>query len=124
MEPARHDFACRKGDGFVAELTWVDEDGTPIDLAGYTAKMEIRDGYEGQPVVALLQGAGITLAGAGGTIRIAIADDVTAAIPVPTDPRVYPAVKSYLYDLVLTPPGGEAFALLEGRFDVRAGVTR
>lgn len=39
----RVDITCRKGDTFKLELTFNEADGTPIDISGYSWKMDVKE---------------------------------------------------------------------------------
>lgn len=96
--------------------TWKNDAGTPIDLTGFTAELQVRATYpETTAALTLTDGAGITLGGAAGTIQIHITAAQTLAL----------AAKTWVYDLRLVDGvGGEAYRVLEGSFLVTPAVTR
>ena len=111
---ANYNIKCNQSETFQRNLTYKDSNGTAINLTGYTAKLQIRKDFDQDAVVTLTEASGITLGGAAGTIAIEITAAATALLER----------NSYLYDLVLTSSGGIKTRILEGRFDVVAGITR
>jgi hypothetical protein len=102
------------------EILWEDSNGDPVNLTGYTARMQIRKRVtDASAVIELTTTNGrITLGGAAGTILLTIAAADTAALPAtPTDKR-------WFYDLELVPAGGQVVRLLQGRVLVSPEVTR
>lgn len=97
----------------------------PVDLSTYTARMQIRRGYEGEVLVDLTEGNGIVLGGVDGTIEVTVTALQTEAIPVLTaeDPKVWPKHDTLLYDLELV-NGAEVTRFLEGKLEFSRNVTR
>lgn len=113
--PGVYDFTIRQGGTFSRRLTWKDDAGAPINLTGYTARMQIRTPDNGTILLSLTtENGGITLGGVLGTITLAITAAATAALN-----WVYG-----LYDLELIAPGGDVVALLEGRAILDREITR
>ena len=92
-------------------LAWM----TPHPLAGYVARMQIKDRPGGAVLLSLTSGAngGITLDDAGKVIEIVIRADQTEAM----------TWTSGAYDLELVSPGGVVTALLEGSVQVSSEIT-
>lgn len=105
-----------QGATFEYILTWTNPDGTPIDLTGYTARMQIRRRTTSQQLVDTLttENGKITLGGAEGTITLNLSATETAALPA----------AQHQYDLELVSSGGEVTRLLMGYFVVRQEMTR
>jgi hypothetical protein len=96
-------------------LTWNDDSGDPINLTGYTARMQVRASYDSATsVLALTNGSGLTLGGAAGTITLAVSATQSASV----------AAANYVYDLELQSGGGEVVRLVEGTLTVTPEVTR
>jgi hypothetical protein len=114
--PGRLDMTCYQGASFDYTLTW-QSGGTPVNLSGYTARMQVRDGFDaGSAVVSLTSGTGITLGGTAGTILVALTPTQTAEIDGTPSTQ-------YLYDLELV-SGSTVTRLVEGNFFVYPEVTR
>ena len=105
-----------QGATFEYVLTWTNPDGTPINLTGYTARMQIRRRTTSQQLVETLttENGKITLGGEDGTITLNLSDEDTAAM----------APAQHQYDLELVSSGGEVTRLLMGYFVVRPEMTR
>lgn len=90
-----------------------EENNTPIDLTGYTARAKIRPSYAKAAIVELTtENGGITLGGAAGTV------DVVIEAPVTTD---LPGLAA-LYDLELV-NGTEVIRMVEGEVELSKEVT-
>lgn len=101
---------------FDVVLTYTDANGTPINLTGYTAAMQVRLTYpETTAVVSLTNGSGITIGGVAGTLTIHIPAATTATLQAP---------KIYVYDVRIVSSGGAVYRILEGDFYVTPAVTR
>lgn len=122
MAAGKHNFICEQGATFNPVITWREptaEDGTPgdpIDLTGYSARMQVRPSVASTTVVISLttENGRISLGGANGEIELLIEDEDTANLP--------PA--SYKYDIELESSGGVVTRLLKGSFKVDPEVTR
>lgn len=77
-KPGNYDLSIYKGMTLDLTFTWKDSAGVAINLATYTAKMQIRDN-SGALLDEFLDAAEITLGGAAGTIRLLIPATVTGA---------------------------------------------
>ncbi|GIH95353.1 hypothetical protein ACFFMN_23615 [Planobispora siamensis] len=92
-------------------------DGTPLDLTGYSARMQVRESVTSPtPLLSLTSapGGGITITASDGRVELHVADEITAAW----------AWRYGLYGLEIESPGGETTALLKGEVEVSAEVTR
>lgn len=110
---AQLDLCLYRSDNFSHQITWLDNDGDPIDLTGYTAKMEARRKVGGSILMTATESSGLDLGGAAGTIDIKL-------IPTQTDI----AFRDNVYDLEVTSPGAEVTTLVQGAFTVIQDVTR
>lgn len=111
--PGSWDFAVVQGATFDQTLTWK-YNGSPVDLTGWSAHMQIRSAPGGQLYSDLTDTGGeISLGGTAGTIRLVLAAAVTAAF----------TWDSGYYDLMLTSPAGAVTYLLAGSFTVQAAIT-
>ena len=108
-------FILDQGATWDTQMTWK-VGTTPVDLTGYTARMQARSTVDSTTTIfSWTSGGGqLVLGGAAGTITLAIADSVSATYPAGT----------YVYDLELESGGGETTRLLQGTFTIVAEVTR
>jgi hypothetical protein len=112
------DLCLKQGETYTLEITeWQDDAKTiPLSNVGYSAKLQIRPTAASPEVwVELVDGDGITLGGADGTIVVRIGADKTDDVP-----------KRGKYDLRLTNDSDPTDARypLEGSVTVDLRVTR
>jgi hypothetical protein len=90
--------------------------GTPVNLTGFTARMQVRSGFEStDPILDLTSAGGdIVLGGSAGTIAVTVSAAVSAEI----------AANKYRYDLELESAAGVVTRLLNGYLTSRREVTR
>ncbi len=115
MIPGKYNIVCPQGSTFNKQLTYT-IDGVPVNLFGYSAKMQVREKYTSSAAQITLDTegiGGITLGDLAGTITMVISATATAAL-VP---------KEYVYDLELT-SSSIVTRLIEGKFIVTPEVTR
>jgi hypothetical protein len=112
MSAGTYDFTIEQGATFQRTFTWKDNNGNPINLTGYSAKMELKDSH-GNLLLTLLSGTDVTLGGSAGTIAVEIAAATTAALTFDTAN----------YDLRLTDASGTVTRLLSGIVTLSDGVT-
>ncbi|HXH24529.1 MAG TPA: hypothetical protein VNI78_04720 [Vicinamibacterales bacterium] len=105
-----------QGETLVKPMTWYDEAGQPVDLTGYTARMQARERH-GSPTVLLeltTENGGIQLGGPSGTITLSMSAAQTAAL----------TWRRGVYDLELVSPAGVVTRLIEGVITVVPEVTQ
>jgi hypothetical protein len=115
--PAKHNFYVYRGATFVEQIEWKDENGTAIDLTGFTARMHMRDAVDAAtPFLTLTtENGGITLGGVAGTVDLLATAAVTSAI----------TATAGVYDLELIAGDGVTVTrLLEGLVTISPEVTR
>ena len=111
----RYDFEIVQGETLSRSLLWKDADGTPVDLTGWSAAMQVRDWPLDGLEASLSTAAGtIGLGGTAGTITLNVAATVTA--------KLKPGVAKY--DLFVTNTTPATSCLLYGNVIVRKGETR
>ncbi len=114
INPGTYNITCPQGATFDKTFS-VALDGTPKDLTGFSAALQVRETFDSTtPVVSLTNGSGITLGGVLGTINVIVSSSATSAIPA----------GYYSYDLEITSGAGVRDRLLEGKFVVTPEVTR
>lgn len=128
MRAGVYNMICEQGTTFVRmlELEYPDPgDPTgntflPLDLTGYTGRMQVRRTVESSTTMLNLSGSVVNgsqvemrPAGDSNAIRIYISDEATAALNT-----------SGVYDLEIENSGGEVSRVLQGDFTVIPEVTR
>lgn len=113
--PASYNIEARQGATWTRVFTWTVA-GSPVNLTGRTARMEVRTKPDSSSVV-LNATPYIALGGAAGTVTITIPANVLAGI----SPRT--GSKFYVYDLEIV-SGSTVTTLLAGRMTVAAEVTK
>ena len=105
---------------FYQKFIWKDSGGTPIDLTGYKAHMQIRESANSDTALLTLstetmtKDGTITLGGAAGTIELEILASVLDTIPWRTG----------TYDLLMYTDADHADVLVAGRIRVEKINTR
>lgn len=120
----RYDLQVDQGATFSRVFTYKNPDGTLIDLTGYSARMQIRTGYDA-PTFALeltTANGGIVLGGTLGTVTINLSATQTGAI-VTTSLVGMPPYQNFVYDLELT-IGAVVKKFLNGFFTLTKAATR
>jgi len=113
INPGTYNITCPQGATWDKTFT-VSVGGSPQNLTGYTAAMQVRESADASSaLISLTNGSGITLGGTAGSIAVVISSTASAAI----------AAGSYSYDLELN-SGSTITRLLEGSFNVTGNVTR
>jgi len=112
--PGQYDILAPQGATFNEIFTYK-VGGTPVNLTGYSARMQVRRTPSSDiKILDLVSPAGITLGGATGQISV----NVSAAGMAEVD------AGKYRYDLEIISGSGTVTRLLEGVFYVTAEVTR
>jgi hypothetical protein len=126
MAAGRYSFVIEQGATTNFQINWNDESGSPIDLTGYHARMQIRPSVESDVVYLSLSssleddGTGINLSGSNfqtplqsGSLAVYISADVTEELNF----------NEGYYDLEMV-NGGVVTRLLEGKVKLSKNVTR
>lgn len=126
MPAGQYALALEQGATFRRTFTWgtagtpdIDGNptmGTPYDLTGCTARMQIRQAF-GKPVLlsATTENGAIILHGVDGVIELDLSDTLTDAVDLRTNGR---------YDLEVIFPSGDVVRVLEGPVAVDLNITR
>lgn len=115
MPAIKHSLIIERGATFTLPLTWRDETDAPINLTGYTAKLQMRRKVtDADAIVSLTELAGITLGGTLGTINAFISAAQTATLPDDVS----------VWALELTSASGVVTRLIEGTVYVSPRVVR
>jgi hypothetical protein len=108
-------ITAEQGATFTRVLTWRDSANVPVNLTGYTARMQGRTDYFA-PTTALTlttENSRIVLGGSLGTVTLSVPATDMAAI----------SAGNYVYDLELI-NGATVTRLVQGTFTVNAEVTK
>ena len=113
---AKYDIVMDQGATFSRAITWQDSQAVPVNLTGYTARMQVRDEVDSASAALSLttENSRISLGGTAGTITLLVSAADTAAV----------AAGEYVYDLELVSGSGTVTRLIQGCFTVDAEVTR
>lgn len=111
-----YNITIDQGADFFLNVTYDNPDGTPVNITGYTAEMQVRTNPNSPTaVLTLTNGSGITITGSSGLVAIHATATQTRAIDE----------GPYVYDLEITAPtGGVVTRLIQGQALVSAEVTR
>lgn len=116
MAAGVYNFTIEQGTTFRRTLTLKDAAGDPVDLTGYTARMQIRAEVESTSVMLSLttQNGGISLGGVAGTIELFISDINTSTVTT-----------EGVYDLeIVDGSNNEVTRVLKGKVRLDKEVTR
>lgn len=98
------------------QLVWKDVTGAPVNLTGYTARMQLRKSKAAPDKLLELTtvNGGIVINAVAGSITMIFRETDTAGVPW----------RGGVYDLELVDARGRTTRLIEGNFEVSAEVTR
>lgn len=115
MAAGVYDIEWHQGDTFSVVLTWRDVNKDPVDLTGYTARMQLRTSVDAETnsLELTTENDRISLGGTNGEIQLTVDADTMAAMDA----------GSYKYDLEMV-VGASVRKLLKGKFKILAEVTK
>jgi len=115
MRAGNYDIYIEQGATFRLSFVWKDSNGSPIDLRGCTARMQLRYIYPEELILTLTSADGdIAIGGVNGTVEMELTPDRTVPLEKNTG----------RYDLEIEYGEGEVVRLLEGRWYLSREVTR
>jgi len=115
MAAGNYTFFAEQGATLERVITYTDSLDAIINITSYTAKMQVRTTAASATVILeLTDTAGITINGSAGTLTLLVSASTMSAI----------AANTYVYDLEITAPSTKVTRLIEGKFIVKAEVTR
>jgi hypothetical protein len=113
MITGKYNISAKQGATYSQTFT-VENDGTPWNLTGYLARMQVRRSFsDSGKLLDLVSPTNITLSSVG-VITVTVSASAMADVPS----------GRWLYDLEVQSTGGEVYRVLEGRFVVSPEVTR
>ena len=135
---AKYDLSINQGENFNLWLQYLTDGNTAIDLAGYTAKMQVRRAKESLYPLLFFTETGLTYgytagytsgySGIGGISLNTNYDStsITGGIYIKADPTTTASIPigKHLYDLELIIGNTYANRILEGRVDIIGETTR
>lgn len=116
MAAATYDFDIEQGATLLKPIVWKDSTGSPVNLTGYTAKMQVRQSVSSSDVLLEMSTVNgrISITPLTGTITLIFSATLTAAI----------TWSRGKYDLELTSNDGTVTRLIEGQISVSKEITR
>ncbi|WP_156773698.1 hypothetical protein [Paraburkholderia tropica] len=124
-------FTLKQGSDLAISMTWLDDTGAPINLTGYSMKMQIRAFFGSSVALLTLSssastGSYIALGGTAGTITLNFAHVDTATLQGNGQPSTTPGARVLpvgVYDLQFTDSAGNVGYLIEGAVSIDRQVT-
>jgi hypothetical protein len=116
MAAATYNFQIEQGTTLLKPIVWKDSTGAAVNLAGFTARMQIRQSVSADEVLLELStiNSKIAITPLTGTITMIFNAATTSAIDW----------KRGKYDLELTSSDGTVTRLIEGEINVSREITR
>lgn len=116
MAAATYDFEIEQGTTLLKPIVWKDSNGTPVNLTGYSAKMQVRQSAASPDALLEMSTVNgkIQITPSTGTIVLVFSATTTAAI----------TWKRGKYDLELTAGDGTVTRLIEGEITISKEITR
>lgn len=115
MSTGKCNFTIKQGSTFRKPFQWI-AGGTPVDMTGWTARMQIRPEVDSDSVIAELttENGGITIEPLEGKISLFLSDVETGAF----------SFESAVYDIELVDQAGDVHRDIEGKIKLSPEVTR
>jgi hypothetical protein len=116
MPAAQYDFAIEQGATTIRSFVWKSSDGTPVDLTGYAARMQVRRSFSATDVLleASTDNGRIQIDPEAGKFTLVLSASVTAAIDWSRG----------RYDIELESPDGDVTRLIYGEITISKEITR
>jgi hypothetical protein len=116
MSAAVYNFEVLQGTSLVKSFIWKDGTGTPVNLTGYSAKMQVRESADSDAVL-------LELSTTLGNIQITPLTGKVTLVFSPDDTSGAYWTKGK-YDLELTSGNGFVTRLVQGKFSLSKEITR
>ena len=115
MTAVNYNIICEQGATFKRNILYKSDNNLPINLTGYTARMQVRNDYSSPTFIIELttENGRIALGGVNGTIDLTIPANLTTLF----------IAGVYIYDLELI-NNSDVYRLIQGTFTVNAEVTK
>lgn len=110
------DMTLFQGKTVSFEYVWADEDSIPIDVTGWTSRMQLRSSYESvSPVVEFtVANSRVTVGTTDGKFTFVLSASDSAALPT----------GSGVYDVEVTDSAGKVMQAFSGKYTIQREVTR
>lgn len=110
-----YNITCEQGSTFTRTFTITQADGTIYNLAGFSARLQIRRDYDSTTVIhsATVANGGITVSVSFGEIHVDIPAATTATF-----------TRDGVYDLEIFTSSGTVYKVVKGRFTLAKEVTK
>lgn len=115
MSTGKCNFTIKQGSTFRKSFQWI-AGGSPVDMTGWTARMQIRPEVDSDSVIAELttENGGITIEPLEGKINLFLSDVETSVF----------SFESAVYDIELVDQAGDVHRDIEGKIKLSPEVTR
>ena len=116
MPAGSYDILIEQGATFIRDIVWKDSMGVPVDVTGYTARMQLRAQKSSTEILLSLttENGCITMGSTDGKVHLEIPAETTATY----------SARRAVYDLEMIDPEGIVTRLLEGGVELSMEVTR
>lgn len=116
MAAATYDFEIEQGATLIKPIVWNDGNGAPVNLTGYSARMQVRKNVAAADVLLELSttNSKIQITPMTGTVTLVFSATTTAAIDWSRGK----------YDLEMTSGDGTVTRLIEGEISISKEITR
>ena len=127
MSSAKYSFVIEQGATFTLEVAWEDQTCVPINITGYSARMQIRPAVESEDIYISLSselqpdGTGLNLSGSNGITPL---ESGSIGVYISAYSSSLLDFTQGRYDLEMVSGGGEVTRLLEGYVQLSKNVTR
>ena len=108
-----YDLSFTQGETWTQDVTYIDGDGDPVNLAGWSGACQIRRTWVQEDSGPPLASVTVGLTPSTGVVSLSLSAAQTSAIPYGT----------WRYDVLLDDGNGVVVLLLSGTMDVKPGVT-
>ena len=114
----QYNFCINRGAGFIHKIVWKAPNGNPINLAGYTCRMQVRSYLNSNNIL-------LDLTSENGKIAVtdALAGEITINVPS-GETVLLDGNSSGVYDLEVISSGNIVTRLLQGSVYISQEVTR
>lgn len=120
----QRDITADQGSSIQINFALTNQVGAPLDLSGYTLRLQVRKSYADSSTLinaTLANGKLVWVSQAGGTFYLLLSPTDTNSVRFPTDT---PELLEAVYDLEIESPTGFVSKPVRGAFNLNREVTR